>query len=88
MPYVKQVSRKYLSPKAEQIPQVAGELNFQITTLLQKYLDYHGESYATYNDIVGALECCKLELYRRMVAPYEDVKIIENGDVYNEHDSE
>jgi hypothetical protein len=35
-----------------------------------------------YNDVIGALECCKLELYRRMVAPYENTKIKENGDVY------
>ena len=31
---------------------------------------------------MGALECAKLELYRRVAAPYEDVKIMENGDVY------
>jgi hypothetical protein len=27
------------------------------------------------------LECCKLELYRKIAAPYEDIKIQENGDV-------
>lgn len=31
--------------------------------------------------VLGMLECCKMELYRRHVAPYEDEKIIENGDV-------
>ena len=30
----------------------------------------------------GALECAKLEFARRIVAPYEDAKIKENGDVY------
>lgn len=34
------------------------------------------------SEIIGALECCKLELYRRIAAPYEDIKIGENGDVY------
>ena len=32
--------------------------------------------------MVGVLECAKLELYRRMAAPYEDEKIEDNGDVY------
>ena len=36
------------------------------------------------NAIIGALECAKLELYRRVAAPYEDDKIIENGDVYTQ----
>jgi len=31
---------------------------------------------------VGVLECAKLELYRRIAAPYEDEKIVETGDVY------
>ena len=30
---------------------------------------------------MGVLECCKLEFYRRVAAPYEDIKIEENGDV-------
>jgi hypothetical protein len=34
--------------------------------------------------MIGALECCKLELYRMMAAPYEDDKIAENGGVYSE----
>ena len=57
----------------------AGGLNYIVTRLLT-----HNEpsTYQEYNDLIGALECCKLELYRRAVAPYEDVKIKENGDVY------
>jgi hypothetical protein len=34
-------------------------------------------------DVVGALECAKLELYRRLAAPYEDQKIKLNGDAYS-----
>ena len=30
----------------------------------------------------GALECCKLELYRLIGGPYEDVKMSENGAAY------
>lgn len=33
-------------------------------------------------DVLGTLECVKLEFYRRVVAPYEDKKCAENGDAY------
>lgn len=58
-----------------------GELNYLVTLLCLKYLNERGEKYQTYNDILGALEGCKLEMYRRRIAPYEDKKIEENGDV-------
>lgn len=34
------------------------------------------------SDLLGVFECVKLEFYRRIVAPYEDAKIAENGDVF------
>lgn len=62
-------------------PTTAGQLNYLLTQVCQRYMQYH-ESYQSYNDILGALEGCKLELYRRKIAHYEDKKIEENGDVY------
>jgi hypothetical protein len=59
-----------------------GELNYLITQLGLMYLDRHGKSYNTISDVVKAMECAKLEFYRRVAAPYEDNKIRENGDVY------
>lgn len=38
-------------------------------------------SYSDYKDFIGELEAAKLEIYRRQIAPYEDKKIKENGDV-------
>jgi len=58
----------------------AGDLNYLLTAIIDRQLD--NANYARYNEIMGALECCKLELYRRMIAPYEDKKKKENGDVY------
>ena len=58
-----------------------GDLNYAITTIVHTYLNNKGKNYQHYNDILGALEGVKFELYRRSVAPYEDLKIIENGDV-------
>jgi hypothetical protein len=39
-------------------------------------------NYSDYNEIIGVLECAKMEFYRRLAAPYEDSKIIVNGDVF------
>ena len=59
-----------------------GELNYKFTRLCQQYIKDKGEKYQYYNDIIGALEACKLELYRRAVSTYEDTKVNENGDVF------
>ena len=60
----------------------AGDLNYIITCLAQIYIAKYGESYQHHNDIIGALENAKIEWLRRKVAPYEDRKIKENGDIY------
>ena len=62
----------------------AGPLNYLITRLVLRWLGDH-PNYERYNAAVGVLESAKLELYRRAVAPYEDAKIKENGDVYDSH---
>jgi len=79
MPYITDKDKALL---VKYQPNTAGELNYSITLLLIQYLKTKGENYQTYNDIMGALEGAKLEAYRRKVAPYEDTKIILNGEVY------
>jgi Golgi nucleoside diphosphatase len=59
----------------------AGELNYLLTQLTHSFLSQHDKSYQNYNDALGALEGCKLELYRQSIARYEDIKIELNGDV-------
>lgn len=81
MPYIKQEARIVLEDEARKASN-AGELNYKITMLLRSYVAMKGEGYQTYNDIMGALEGAKLEIYRRRIARYEDDKITENGDVY------
>jgi hypothetical protein len=66
----------------EGAPVSEGEMNFLITSLLLKWIEQRGVRYQNINAAVGVLECCKLELYRRLAAPYEDKKVAENGDVY------
>jgi hypothetical protein len=65
----------------EDLPETEGELNYVITQFIKLYLGPK-PNYAKYNGAIGVLECAKLELYRRKVAPYEDTKILENGDAY------
>jgi hypothetical protein len=82
MPYIKQDDRQALDLHDVQ-PYTVGELNYVITGILNRWIREHGgPGYATYNSIVGVLECAKLEFYRRACAPYEDTKILANGDVY------
>ena len=58
-----------------------GDLNYTISELLCEALDLSDDPrYSKINLAVGVLECVKLELYRRLAAPYEDLKIEENCD--------
>lgn len=59
-----------------------GMLNYAITRLLMKvYGSCDSTRYAQINNAIGMLECCKLEFYRTVAAPYEDQKAFENGEV-------
>lgn len=80
MPYIMQEDRDKLDLGAAD-PTTPGELNYLVTMMALRYLGRR-PNYQRFNDVIGALEAAKLELYRRMVAPYEDEKIKANGDVY------
>lgn len=82
MPYIKQEDRRQLTPKTIYAPLDPGALNFAITQLALNYIQERGKRYATLNEVVGVLECAKLEFYRRLLAEYENEKCKENGDVY------
>jgi len=56
----------------------AGELQYVIALAI-KHIG--PENYQDMNDIMGALAGAQMEFYRRIVAPYEDTKIVLNGDV-------
>lgn len=85
MPYITKTEREYFKKLVDHINSDGivkpGHLNYLFTILCNNHLTFKGESYATYNEIIGALECCKLEYYRRKIASYENLKVEENGDV-------
>lgn len=82
MPYIDIDDRSDLEPQPHINAQGPGELNFQITALLDAYMRANGVDYQVINDIIGAVEGAKLEFYRRIAVPYEDKKIRLNTDVY------
>jgi hypothetical protein len=84
MPYIPKKQRELFTDPATKA-QRAGELNYQMSQLVRSYLAMHGPTpgYQTYNDVIGVLECLKMEVYIRLVRPYEDKKISENGDVFD-----
>jgi hypothetical protein len=84
MPYILPTDRaKFDYPLDRLQPETAGELNYCITRLLSNYMDVKGMRYQYMNDVVGALEGAKAEFQRVVVAPYEEKKMAENGDVYD-----
>ncbi len=87
MPYIKEKERvkfekaikdlvKLLEKDKENL---AGNLNYVVTSIIKRLSK--NLRYKKANEIIGALECIKLEYYRRVLTPYEDKKILENGDL-------
>lgn len=87
MPYIPQDRRdgidiELIAERLNWIPSNAGDLNFVVSTFIANYIKEKGLKYATLNEMIGALECAKMELNRVVIGPYEDIKIAENGGVY------
>jgi len=80
MPYIKMNDRKALDEG--DWPLDPGSLNYVLTRTVENYIQAYGRNYTTFNEVLGVLEAMKLELYRREIAPYENAKLAENGDVY------
>lgn len=71
----------YLSSSRMSEREWAGTLNYLVFRLTKKRIEKQGKSYFFFAVVVGTLVCCVLEIYRRLVAPYEGTKIQSNGDV-------
>ena len=95
MPYIAQEKRAYAQSRfgyfgrtdviVEEQKNQAGCLELLHFRPLERGLeDKRVISYRNINELIGVLECAKLELYRRVASPYEDEKIQSNGDVFNE----
>jgi len=84
MPYIKPKRRKAIAPIANMLldeVQEDGELNFALFYMFKLDWVNDGPSYWKARDFIGELNECIAEIRRRYLAPYEDKKIEENGDV-------
>lgn len=84
MPYIKQSKRPQFDAEIQRLMdkiESGGDMNYIFTRICHLFVKKFGESYENYSTCVSSLENAKLELYRRKIAPYEDRKIYENGDV-------
>lgn len=88
MPYIKLAGRNRFENLLHQVvqtmPSDAGELNYLISRIIDTYIQVKGKDYQNLNEVIGVLECVKQEYYRRIAAPYEDIKQAANGDVYGQ----
>lgn len=86
MPYLKDPRRKQeLTPVGLGIPRDPGELNFAITALMQTYVEVNGgASYSVLAEALSGPREAEAEFRRRVLVPYEDRKIKENGDVFGD----
>jgi uncharacterized protein DUF6899 len=88
MPYLTQDDRlkfnRLLIELGEQL-QTSGELNYCIARLTMEFLKKIRGPQVTYHDlsrIHGVLQDVANEYYRKVMAPYEDNKEKENGEVF------
>ena len=84
MPYIQK--RKKFDIAIEELFRTintAGELNYVITRLIDNFAGSNC-SYEKLNTALGVLSAVDFEFKRRVVAPYENKKCEENGDVYRE----
>ncbi len=84
MPYIKTERRSlfdsHLEACASQILN-EGDFNYCIYKMASLLIERIGENYQNLSMCSSAMEHAKLEWYRKRVAPYEEEKIAENGDI-------
>lgn len=76
---VKRNAPEDLNINNEDLMVLLGELNYCITRLCARTIGQ--PTYPKIAMITGVLENVKQEFYRRLSAPYEENKIVQNGDV-------
>lgn len=82
MPYISNLhTRKKLDVLVKKFCNTVWHFTGNLNYFLFKLAICSCQNYEDYRNFIGELEVAKLEIYRRQIAPYEDKKIKENGDV-------
>jgi len=86
MPYVDKETRELLNREISELLidleeyNEPGNINYVLSNIIWHLFNLN-PCYETANSLLGVLEAVKQEFYRRKVAPYEDLKIGQNGDL-------
>jgi hypothetical protein len=82
MPYIKKENREGMDYVIEAMNEAGVQANGDLNYILYKFCkDSVKPSYNNYKNFCGELRQCATEIERRLLGPYEDEKIKENGDV-------
>jgi hypothetical protein len=82
MPYIPQIERPGLNEVVEAMNEwgvsADGDLNYILYAFCVRHVV---KSYGSLKNYCGELRQCATEIERRILAPYEDLKIMDNGDI-------
>lgn len=90
MPYLKKYEKDAIDDNALDLykklsdmkpDELAGAVNYLNFKILKQWIALNGKKYWIFALFCGTMLMSIFEIYRRLVAPYEDEKIKQNGDV-------
>jgi hypothetical protein len=89
MPYIKSGGRVLYDDSLDELVEelrandnLDGDANYVISRIVAGAFEPEdGWRYANIARAIGVLECAKLELYRRVAAPYEEIAVLKNQDI-------
>ena len=82
MPYIKQENRPTMDKVVDAMVEAGVKANGDLNYILFKFAKYHvPESYNNYKNFMGELNEAAEEIRRKLLAPYEEQKELENGKI-------
>ncbi len=88
MPYIEKQRKAELKPLLDKIYlSGSGEITYAVSILMMNFLKHNSPHLLTFsvlNTCIGAVERALDEFKRRILDPYEQQKIRDNGDIYQE----
>ncbi len=84
MPYIKDENKRIFDESINVLSNIVihkGDLNYVICELVGQLILNTKISYTQISEWIDAVDGAENELRRRLLYPYENIKVIENGDV-------
>lgn len=80
MPYITEDRKTALV--GSEVPVTVGEFTFVLQQAVKNYVAVNNLSYQTIAEVSGAIHQLQRDFDQRVVEPYEQHKMVENGDVW------